>query len=217
VAVSCKHAGLFGAMFVSPSTFVCSFCEADDLRAQVATLRAELVAARDRIPPERFPILGGPSVPWSLVAPHELQARNNHDQSLRRLAERGGLSPGELWCIVHDKKWREQPDEKTALAWLRAWAGIGVEGACDQLRAQLAAVRQEAHDQRDQLEAERDQARMEAHRLRTENQAVDVHHIRLRDGLRRACDGYEQLWRSENNGDLPECLDVELRELRALL
>jgi hypothetical protein len=43
--VSCKHAGITGAMFASPSTFVCSFCEADSLRAQLATVTAE----RDRL------------------------------------------------------------------------------------------------------------------------------------------------------------------------
>lgn len=47
----------------------------------------------------------------------------------------------------------------------------------DSLRAQLAAVT-----------AERDQARMEAHRVRELNQVVDVNHVRLRDGLRRALD-----------------------------
>jgi hypothetical protein len=43
--VSCKHAGITGAMFASPSTFVCSFCEADSLRAQLATVSTE----RDRL------------------------------------------------------------------------------------------------------------------------------------------------------------------------
>lgn len=45
--------------------------------------------------------LGCPrSVPWSLVAPHERQARANHSQSLERLAERGGLSPSELVAVL---------------------------------------------------------------------------------------------------------------------
>jgi hypothetical protein len=43
--VSCKHADITGAMFASPSTFVCSFCEADSLRAQLATVSTE----RDRL------------------------------------------------------------------------------------------------------------------------------------------------------------------------
>jgi hypothetical protein len=44
--------------------------------------------------------LGCPkTVPWSLLAPHEAQARKNHDQSLARLAERGGLDPTEMVAL----------------------------------------------------------------------------------------------------------------------
>jgi hypothetical protein len=77
----------------------------------------------------RFPLLRShlpaghgcpPSVPWELVAPHERRARLNHDQSLERLAERGGLSPGELWCLVADCSLRERPTEAEAVAWLTA-------------------------------------------------------------------------------------------------
>lgn len=45
------------------------------------------------------------SVPWELVAPHEKQALANHNQTLLRLHERGGLSPQELWHVLHDKRW----------------------------------------------------------------------------------------------------------------
>lgn len=48
----------------------------------------------------RFPIQRGPSVPWSVMAPHESMAQRNHSQTLERLAERGGLSPAEAWCVV---------------------------------------------------------------------------------------------------------------------
>lgn len=48
-----------------------------------------------------------PSIPWSLIAPHEAQAQRNHDQSLKRLAERGGLSPGEALCTLGDRSLRE--------------------------------------------------------------------------------------------------------------
>lgn len=57
------------------------------------------------------------SVPWSLVEPHAAQAKTNHSQTLERLAERGGLSPAELWCLVHDKSLSELPKE-TMVAWL---------------------------------------------------------------------------------------------------
>lgn len=35
-------------------------------------------------------------VPWSFVEPHRQRAMKNHNQTLERLAERGGLSPYEL-------------------------------------------------------------------------------------------------------------------------
>lgn len=47
------------------------------------------------------------SVPWSLLAPHEAQARRNHDQSLERLAERGGLGLCEMVAVLEDRRWRK--------------------------------------------------------------------------------------------------------------
>ena len=41
-------------------------------------------------------------VPWSLVEPHEAQARANHGQTLERLAQRGGLDPVELYLVLHN-------------------------------------------------------------------------------------------------------------------
>lgn len=61
-------------------------------------------------------------VPWSLVEPYERQAMRNHGgQSLERLAERGGLSPLEIYLLVHDRslRWPRKADEKTAIAWLQ--------------------------------------------------------------------------------------------------
>lgn len=40
------------------------------------------------------------SVPWEMVAPHEVQAKRNHDQTLKRLAQRGGLAPEELVAVL---------------------------------------------------------------------------------------------------------------------
>lgn len=44
-------------------------------------------------------------IPWSVIAPHERQARSNHGQSLERLAERGGLGPCEAVAILEDRPW----------------------------------------------------------------------------------------------------------------
>ena len=52
-----------------------------------------------------FPVLQPPpgaprSVPWDLLAPHETNALKVHDQTLERLASRGGLSVSELVQVV---------------------------------------------------------------------------------------------------------------------
>jgi len=47
------------------------------------------------------------SVPWAMVAPHEAQAKRNHDQTLEELARRGGLSPRELLAVLNDWPWNK--------------------------------------------------------------------------------------------------------------
>ena len=42
-------------------------------------------------------------VPWKIFIGHEKQVDRNHDQTLERLAERGGLHPTEMACILEDK------------------------------------------------------------------------------------------------------------------
>ena len=46
-------------------------------------------------------------VPWWLIESHEAQAQKNHSQTLRRLAERGGLCPSELVAVLEDRDWSE--------------------------------------------------------------------------------------------------------------
>lgn len=70
---------------------------------------------------------GWPSYfPWELLKPHEKQAVQNHSQSLHRLSERGGLSPRELWLVMHDKGLREirEVEEEQAVEWLRTIEGV---------------------------------------------------------------------------------------------
>lgn len=80
--------------------------------------------------PERFPIQdrrrGYPqgdtadpvrSVPWALIESLRERCQHVHDQSIERLASRGGLSLGELWAHVHDD-W----DTGHTMDELRAWA-----------------------------------------------------------------------------------------------
>jgi hypothetical protein len=67
--------------------------------------------------PERFK--GIKSFPLSVIAPHEAQAKKNHYQTLKRLAERGGLSPSEAVAVLEDRQWRSMPDDE---AWSRLMA-----------------------------------------------------------------------------------------------
>lgn len=64
--------------------------------------------------PERmFPIMdiGGKRavIPWRVIAPHEEQAQRNHSQSLKRLAERGGLCWSEAWGVLTGVGWSRLP------------------------------------------------------------------------------------------------------------
>lgn len=83
--------------------------------------------------PRGFPVLvpwrfepgydGPKRIPWHVMDRDSvaIRAKLNHSQTIDRLAERGGLSPAELWAAFHDKSWREAPDESTALEWLRTF------------------------------------------------------------------------------------------------
>jgi hypothetical protein len=82
-----------------------------ELRAERDAVRAQLKVAEqelDRLREHRFPIMGGPSIPWRMILPHEGQALRNHgEQSLERLASRGGLSPDEALAVLDDRSWWE--------------------------------------------------------------------------------------------------------------
>ncbi len=61
------------------------------------------------------------SVPWSLLAPHEARAKRNHDQTLERLAERCGLSPYEMRCVLLDiGLWDDRVDDRVAIDFIKA-------------------------------------------------------------------------------------------------
>ncbi len=78
----------------------------------------------------QFPIMVGrgtaepcPSwIPWDAIAPYEGHALANHDQTLQRLAERGGLDPIEAYMVLTGRRWKgetfTQEFEKEACAFL---------------------------------------------------------------------------------------------------
>lgn len=66
-------------------------------------------------------------VPWDFVAPHEPQAKRNHSQSLRRLHDRGGLGPSELYYVLKDLPFpavdyiSEKDAETIIKGWIKEW------------------------------------------------------------------------------------------------
>lgn len=77
-----------------------------------------------------FPVLQGKTikrVPWAMLTPHEPQALINHDQSLERLAQRGGLGADEMIFILEDRGWTHERDvqeretEVDLIARVEAW------------------------------------------------------------------------------------------------
>lgn len=44
-------------------------------------------------------------IPWDMLKPHEEQAKINHNQSLERLRQRGGLCFTEAVAILHARRW----------------------------------------------------------------------------------------------------------------
>jgi hypothetical protein len=56
---------------------------------------------------EEWEQIRGYSIPWEMIAPHELQAQKNHYQTLQKLAERGGLDESESIAILEDRPWKK--------------------------------------------------------------------------------------------------------------
>jgi hypothetical protein len=66
------------------------------------------------------------SIPLKLIALHEAQAQANHGQTLRGLAERGGLSPLECLAVLTDVEYRavEHMTEDAAITEILKRGGI---------------------------------------------------------------------------------------------
>lgn len=75
---------------------------------------------------KHFPVLGSfaeflGNVPWDFVRRGEQQALANHNQTLERLAERGGLHPIEMEAAIRGKSLKEVRGrtEEEASYWLK--------------------------------------------------------------------------------------------------
>lgn len=75
-----------------------------------------------------FPVLGSQPaarVPWLFIETHARQVYRNHGQTLQRLAERGGLSWGEIRLAIEGRRltFERDPDaESVVRAALAAWS-----------------------------------------------------------------------------------------------
>lgn len=48
------------------------------------------------------------SIPWQVIEPFAERAATNHSgQSLETLAQRGGLSPCEIYAVLNNKSWKK--------------------------------------------------------------------------------------------------------------
>jgi hypothetical protein len=66
------------------------------------------------------------ALPWAMMTPHENQAQANHGQSLRRLAERGGLGWCEAVAVLENRPWKQMSNgaaNARLLELLSAWEG----------------------------------------------------------------------------------------------
>lgn len=110
-------------------------CKIEHLRADLKRVEGE------RDGNKLFPISDGPSVPWRVLRPHEKQCRINHDQSLEAIANRGGLSSAEAWCIVNDQTWRVATNTWSLEHLKKMWKDYANPIAM--LQADLAACRED--------------------------------------------------------------------------
>lgn len=62
------------------------------------------------------------NIPWEMIEPHAKQAKLNHDQSLERLAERGGLDANEAIAVLTDKGIIDIPVMEDRFAYAKLFA-----------------------------------------------------------------------------------------------
>ena len=92
------------------------------MRAALETFAASRVRpAGEPVARAGFPILrsGGQTIDWQLVADHGKQAQANHYQTVKRLAERGGLAWTELCAVLLNRPYQSM-DENEAMITCRA-------------------------------------------------------------------------------------------------
>jgi hypothetical protein len=114
-----------------------------------------------------FPVMGGPAVPWVVIAPHERQAQRNHGQSIQRLADRGGLSPCELLAVLEDRQlgW-EGPNDEAAKPLVQAIVDADLKVQILALTTALAEAKHQSEAQLAGYSAEQLYAELELRQVR---------------------------------------------------
>jgi hypothetical protein len=89
----------------------------------VSEKRFRVIVGQSRLPRavrDRWPR----DVPWEFVETFRAQAEDNHNQTLERLNERGGLGPDEMWLAAHGlglfQSRVQPPSEEECGEWLIA-------------------------------------------------------------------------------------------------
>lgn len=100
-----------------------------------------------------FNVQSGPAIPWSMIAPHEAQAKRNHNQDLETLHRRGGLFPCEALHVLKDIEWSYRDVESQRIQKLTKPAAIA------ELKALIDA---EPLQQLQSMRGEREQLREQA-------------------------------------------------------
>lgn len=119
----------------------------DDYVESVIQSACEKYAAKSNS--QMFPIIGGPAIPWRVIAPCERQAQQNHSQSFQRLAERGGLSPCEAVAVLESRRWHPMDKQQALNRLAEIVKERDTQPIIDQLRQQVEGLTRE----RDHLEA----------------------------------------------------------------
>lgn len=132
----------------------------------------EPIAPPTREHGRQFPIQDGPSIPWSVIAPFEKQAIANHNQTLERLAQRGGLGAGEALCVLRCiRLFTTEADAIFAMAKrdiVLALNEYSLEARYNaDVMSQMDAARVNAERERDRLQSSNAALRAEAANART--------------------------------------------------
>lgn len=132
-----------------PAELVAAALHPHDAEEVIARALAARRPAQARMYPVnvsfRSPANAPTSVPWDWIARFSGQCKINHYQTLEHLAERGGLSPQEMWAVVHGKDWgvgSAPVTPEAACAWLNSepWKPQLTEADVEALALQTARI-----------------------------------------------------------------------------